>query len=831
MKTLSKMENLKGSGLFKGKSNNAKNYPAISDTARSVDYGQVIEILCSGGEYGIEGIIPSLKEGTYLDETPLSSLGGENFKGITISQRRGTPFQPFLDGFDPRLYNEVAVGAEIKHGIPITRSFTGVNCHGIRVRLSFILKKNRVENGNVVQIEGTSAHFRIYIADYGVYLCRADVILQGKYSSPFQKTWYFSVNPTRTTNNFAIKIERINEPDDDNIQRVIQWESYSEITEIIPKFKRMAYVGIKFNTEEFGTSYPQRKYHLGGIKTVIPSNANVGADRGLDYFSLNWNGLFKQEFNISCADFFAITWYLLTDKIDGLGEYIRPELIDRFSLFQISIYNNQMIPNGLGGLERRYLFNVVFNKQIDAWKLIDSLCSACNVTRTWEGGILTFIQDKPQTPLANITNADVEGGTFTYSSSDIDDRATALQITWTDLQDFGNTKSVYVYDAALIQKNGYRLKQIEAVACTRQSQAIRLGRTVIYSENYENESVTFNARNFAAYLKIGTVINISDIERTDIRIGGLIKNSNNSSQVILDMPVEIGIPSGFDERFYTTYYPDVRNAIANGQFSSGHHHWVTSGQIEGRLPNGYLLYVMLPNLSLEFRRVIDPPGITNIITLESPFSVAPLPHTNWILFSPTAKPQLFRVISKEINEENPDLITVTAIQYNEYKWEYVERNLKISQSNSYVTYNTSLNKPTLLRLSKTSAMFGDVRVWNLTVEWNASTGQSGNYDPYSRRIRGYFAFNRPIHSTYQGSIKYRISYRIDKGDFQEEYETPNLIFILNNVQQGYFQVRIRAIDNFNHFSDYVYSSIYPLFFDQTYNRFDDPKNSYFADGL
>ena len=85
--------NLEGSGigsLFGGGSSNAKTEP--SDTARSVSYGQVIELLCSGGNNGIQGFIPDLPGGVYVNETPISSNGIDNVKGVLLSARLGEPF-------------------------------------------------------------------------------------------------------------------------------------------------------------------------------------------------------------------------------------------------------------------------------------------------------------------------------------------------------------------------------------------------------------------------------------------------------------------------------------------------------------------------------------------------------------------------------------------------------------------------------------------------------------------------------------------------------------------------------------------------------------------
>ncbi|PSB29430.1 hypothetical protein C7B82_11445 [Stenomitos frigidus ULC18] len=42
--------------------------------------------------------------------------------------------------------------------------------------------------------------------------------------------------------------------------------------------------------------------------------------------------------------------------------------------------------------------------------------------------------------------------------------------------------------------------------------------------------------------------------------------------------------NNFDERFYLTAYPDVKAAVARGQFRDGYAHYQKAGRFEGRFP-------------------------------------------------------------------------------------------------------------------------------------------------------------------------------------------------------------------------------------------------------
>lgn len=730
-------------GVFgsKNKQQQQKPLPQLSDTARSVAYGNVVEILCSGGNYGIEGLLTqNIKESIFLDETPLSSNGTDFFTGITIAERKGSPFQPTLQGFGDSLISEVSVGAEIKVGLPITRSFVNEGITAIGIRFSIVINKNKLKNDQVVQVIGDDLRFKVYLKEGSSPFNEVgDIVISGKYSEPFEQTRTFFVNPNGTENDFTIRLERLTPKDTENEKRILRWESYSQIVEDRISFKRMAFVGIRFDVEEFGGSFPERRYHIGGMYFDIPSNALEHSDRGLSYLG-NWNGLFKPATR-AVADVFALVWYLLTDEIDGVGNEIDASMVDRFSLYEISKYNNELIPDGKGGLERRYLCNVVINKQSDGWKVIDDILSSCHARKFWQNGVLFFTQDRPDSIYAIVSNADIIGD-FDYSGTDINDRATAVNVTWVDLEDFGKTRPQYINDPTYIAEIGYNLKNLEAVGCTRKTQAIRFGRAIIYAENEEYEIITFLARQRFSALPIGKVIAVCDYLKSDVRLGGFIKSATTIS-IELDYPVTINAYSGFDELFYMLYYPDVREHLRlTGE--TPFQHWTQYGQSEGRIGSGYLLMVVLPNQLVEIRRVTNLPGDTQNLLVDSPFTQVPSEFSTWVLFTPEYKHKLWRVISRDVSDDNPDTITITCTEYKQFKWEKIERNIEIDDDQNRPIVQR-VNPPTDFGLEYSiNGNFLDVDIFwkkpenNLIIRYRVAYKFAGVWKEFDSLAENYF---------------------------------------------------------------------------------------------
>lgn len=714
MKPLKRFLKFCGS-IFK-KPSSSKSYPNVSDSARSVSVGTVVELLASGGKYGLQ-MFPGgdLQSNTYISDTPILRDGQYFFKGITTDFRTGSPGQTALGGFYfGGMLTETAVGSEVRYGLPIIRAFINSNATIIRCRFSVILLKNRRENGQVVQVIGNSITFRVSIKEKNTgFLVKPDITLEGKYTEPYEQVFEWQVNNTGEGDEFIIKVERITGIDGTDDTRVLSWSSYTEcISQNLP-FKRIAHVGIRFDADEFGTSFPDRQYRIGGQFLDIPTNGYYSGYDGIPNYFGNWDGQLKPMFDTACEDFGAIIWYLLLDEIDGLGLEIKEYMVDRYSLFAISRYNSQYVPASNGQYERRYTCNMVINKQEDGWKVIDSILSGCFARRYWEGGILKFTQDKPGNIFALITDADIYGD-FEYSNTDIDERATAVNVTWTDLSDFSKTRTEYVTDATLVARQGYNLKNIEAVGCIRRSQANRYGRAIIYSENYECALVTFTGRQYLAYIPIGSIVAISDANVEKQRIGGIVQAVNNNI-ITVDYPVSIKTPQGFDEYMYLLFYPDVKLAIENGGFNSPIDHYLQYGQAEGRYPNGYALMVQTKT-GVQVARVTNSIGSYTALYLDRVIQNVEV-NANWILFAPDNKHKLFRVLSKEPDDQNLDRVVMTCTEYSDFKWEKIERSLDIGLYKNLKAYpNTTyvVNDATNFQFVQKTVSSNKV---NINVSW------------------------------------------------------------------------------------------------------------------
>ena len=85
------------------------------------------------------------------------------------------------------------------------------------------------------------------------------------------------------------------------------------------------------------------------------------------------------------------------------------------------------------------------------------------------------------------TNANVKDGAFTYSGSAKTTRFTSTLVRYNDAADSYKPKVEYVEDAASIRKYGYLEKKIAGLGITSRSQAYRLGKWFLFTNQLETD--------------------------------------------------------------------------------------------------------------------------------------------------------------------------------------------------------------------------------------------------------------------------------------------------------------------------------------------------------
>lgn len=203
---------------------------------------------------------------------------------------------------------------------------------------------------------------------------------------------------------------------------------------------------MKFDSEYFA-QIPNRTYDVLGIKVKVP----VNYDPQTRAYSGLWNGTFKLAWTDNPA---WILYDIITNKRYGLSQRIGEVAVDKWTLYQVAQYCDQLVPDGFGGLEPRFTCNAWLTEQRKAYDVIHDICSIFRAMPVWNGREFTVVMDRPADPVWTYTNANVENGEFTYTFSAQKARHNAIQVEYADKANNYEKSIEYLSDDESIRKKG-----------------------------------------------------------------------------------------------------------------------------------------------------------------------------------------------------------------------------------------------------------------------------------------------------------------------------------------------------------------------------------------
>ena len=444
------------------------------------------------------------------------------------------------------------------------------------------------------------------------------ITLSGKTNSKYEKAYRIDLTGSAP---WDVRLVRLSDDDaTTNVQSKTYWGSYAEIIDAKLRYPNSALVGVRVDSSQFN-GIPSRSYDMKLLKVQVPSNYDPTSRA----YTGSWDGTFKTAWTDNPAWCF---YDLVTKNRYGLGKFLNAALVDKWSLYQIAKYCDQLVPDGFGGFEPRFTCNLYIQSRNDAFKVVQDFVSVFRAITYWAAGSLTMVQDAPADPVALFTNANVIDGTFSYSGSSSKARHTVAMVRWNDPNDMFRQSVEYVEDREGIDRYGYIETDVIAFGCTSRGQANRLGRWILFTERLETESITFQVGLDGALARPGNVIQVADKERAGARQGGRIVSATSSS-VVLDAVPDSAVGG-------TLYLVSTSGVVLNTKITS----------VAGTTVN------VSPSLSS-----------------------VPQPNTTWILSTASIEPQTFRVVT--ITEAEQGKYEITAIAHDPNKFSAVENNLVI----------------------------------------------------------------------------------------------------------------------------------------------------------
>lgn len=612
------------------------------DTLRSKAAASVLAVFSEGDIQGFpEGMSEiEKKKRIFLDDTPLVSQTGVAMfdGGVDIAFRNGSQGQPSLPGFDD-VRIEQSLGLQVKKNVgPISATTTNSLLNQLIVRVGVASLFRVDDEGN---IKGTKVDFVIRITDNNgtvVNQRNTNFSIQGKTRGPYDREYSFNLSGTGP---WTVSIER--NTDDSSSVRLNNDLFFRAIVGIINntlRYPNSALVGIKVSSENF-QSVPEISALLQGIKIRVPTIY----DRASNTYSGVWNGSWKVEFNNNPVWVF---YDILTNARYGAGLFVEQDDIDIYGLLPIAKYCDEMVPDGKGGMEKRFAFNAYVNNRAEAFEVLNALAASFRGMLYYAQGQIIATQDTPKLPTklfspSNVVNevddnGDVTSPPFVYEGTARKARKTVALVSWNDPNDRYKAKIEYVEDRLGIERYGYREIDIRGFGCTSQGQAQRLGKWTLLSDLNETETVSFKTGAEGFFVLPGEIIEVADPNKNTGLVAG-ISPALGENSVSLDRPVVLA--SGISYQI-----------ILNDGNGNSIERSVTTGEGE------HIVLTISPSLPA---------------SLEAP---AP-----WILRESLARPRPYRVAA--LTEEE-GIVTVLATAYYEEKFALADSAARIDEQRTSV---------------------------------------------------------------------------------------------------------------------------------------------------
>lgn len=546
---------------------------APTEAPDSLQSRQKVRLVEAISEGEIVGLVDGLKS-VYLNDVPVENANGtRNFTGVRFDFRPGTPNQDYIPGFTEQEATYETPNLEVTNSggaitLPEIPARASSNVDAVRITVGVPGLSIINDEGD---ISGTSVTLAIYVNNNGGgdVLMKRDTI-SGKTSSRYQRSYRITLPGDGP---WLVKVVR--ETADSASSKIANKtfvDVYTLISETKMRYSNTAVVGVEMDAEQFA-NIPVRGYHSRGIKVQVPYNYDPET-RAYNTDGFDWNGTFSAKYSNNPA---WILYDLITMNRYGLGRYIDPTSIDKWTLYSIAQYCDQLVPDGKGGMEPRYTCNLFIQERNEAFTLISNLASIAHMATFGSGGGLSFVQDRPRDSVALYTAANVIDGKFEYTGASIKAQHNVVLVAWNDPLDKYRVKIEYVDDAESVIKYGIVQKEVVAMGCTSRGQARRLGRAILFAEKFEGEGISFSAGLDSYRMYPGAVFDVSDKNRTLARYGGRLIDSTSTS-VTLDAPVTLDIaqtntikvmmPDGkVEERTITTYGQEVSTIEVSQAFS------------------------------------------------------------------------------------------------------------------------------------------------------------------------------------------------------------------------------------------------------------------------
>lgn len=655
----------------KGGNSKPKSPTEASDSLRSTNLAKLL-IAVGEGEFDS---VPTDYD-IYLDNTPIRDASGNyNFPNVKWDWRPGSVDQTYIPGI-PSVENETSLNIELRSDSPWIRSITNTQLSAVRMRLAWPALQRSDDQGNV---GGYRIEYAIDVAtDGGAYQQVLVDAVDGKSTTRYERS--NRVDLPDATTGWQVRVRRLTPNQNTNkIADTMLVAGYTEVIDAKLRYPNTALLYIEFNAEQF-TNIPAVTVKCKARRWMVPSNY----DPIQRTYTGTWDGSMKSAWTNNPA---WITYGICTEDRFGLGKRIKSFMVDKWELYRIAQYCDQLVPNGLDGVEPRFLCDMNLQGKADAWSLLRDISAIYRGMTYWAQGQLVMQADMPRAQDFDyvFTRSNVIDGKFSYGSASAKTRYTRALVSYDNPANNYDTDVIPFADLNLQRRYGDRPTELSAIGCTRASEAQRRGKWAILSNN-QDRTVSFKTGMEGVIPLPGHIIPVADSLLAGREVGGRI-------------------------------------SVVAGR--------VITLDRDTQAKAGDRLIINLPGGRAEGRTVQSVNG--RAVTVTVAYSEPPVAQLQWALDADDLAIPLYRVLRTKRTTEGD--YEISALQFEPSKFAFIDTGARLEERPISVIPITVVPAPASVSLSSTSSVVQGLAVATMTISWPAVDGAVG-YDVEWRKDSG-----------------------------------------------------------------------------------------------
>ena len=728
---------------------------------KSISFAKLQFLLCEGDIEGpaFGGDRNGLERSVYLDNTPIrvgNKKPSPQPEDLVFSYGRPADQQSSVPDYN-QTSNTIGVDVRCDNDSPVAQTVTEQEpgkTHYANVLLTFIALQLTVVDGE--DVKGNTGDVRTYKVEYIVsYVDALGVTrtpvrrnvkgegrVEGKFGSTFQRSHEFLLEGVAP---WTIRVERKTRDDDtfDPAKEVVRSAfNFSSITVSYDDNLRypdssILTVGVRADIYD---QIPNLSVDLKGLKVEIPTNATVNPDDGSITYApgSTWNGTFKTAWTSDPA--WCLRDLILNPRY-GTGEFINESFVDKWSLYQISEYCNELVPsdrknpNGSTIMEPRFSCNLLLQSSGEAWTVLQQFSSIFRGMVYYASSIAVAAQDREKEAIFTFNESNtieqyddsgqVGLGNFSYSGSARRARHTVCLVSYDDPTNNYEPRIEALADQEALAEYGYRSIDLRLLGVTSRSQALRAAEWTLLSEQLLTDTVAFRCNEIGMALRPGDIIKIADPTKAAVRAGGRITGVQGNLISLDYLPVDP--PGGLIGSTLSWMYnlpdagldganqPRLQSSTVLGRFQPSTEDWENgfaacidrpdpdapyANSDAGTYVGGEWVSIcfdvndpifdagtaLYDNADIQPRDEINS-GKSNIIIIDGDGGHPPEVGNVFLLEFPSRSAQEFRVLT--VTEEEEGIYAITGLRYRSDIYDKVDFDTPLDESKDY--FYTPLN--------------------------------------------------------------------------------------------------------------------------------------------